>query len=562
VRLFRLTCLGAFFHVLLLINILMQMYFDLRKQALATSLVFLSLNGLLAWWSVNRGVETYGIGYALASFMALLLGYLLLYRALDQLDYMTFTSQPIGSDEERREATVLAEEERAAEEAAAAAEAEGEEEEEEEEREAPAPIVVAAGEMAPPEPLDEVSVDEVVLEEQEAVPDLDGAAPATGWETPGETAPETATDLPAMRPAGPPREVAPAPDVPIETATDLPGEPKVVPPAPAPEAPVETATDLPGEPKVVPPAPTPVASDLSRRSPEGAEADATATDLPGESELAPPTASVPDAATTEPALDKPAETATDLPDESKLVPDATATDVPREPTLTPPTASVPDAATTEPALDRPAETATDLPEESEPVSTTPPETATDVAGEPGITRPAGDDSDLSRHSAEGAKADATATDVDPAALDAVVDEIEDELEFVGFGPRTPKVADGATETDLGSYLDVVPSEEGAEEEATATDVGELSELEAAVADLAAQVEADPLHEEDEAVATATDVGSLSSLKKAVDALAADVDAGGLDEEAEADEEAEEEPEDEPETPSQLRVDPSDETEAD
>ncbi len=98
IRVFRLTCLGALFHVLLLITILMQMYFDLRTQALATSLVFFVLNGTLAWWSVHRGIDTYGVGYALASFLSLLLGFLLLHRALDRLDYMTFTSQPISTD--------------------------------------------------------------------------------------------------------------------------------------------------------------------------------------------------------------------------------------------------------------------------------------------------------------------------------------------------------------------------------------------------------------------------------------------------------------------------------
>jgi hypothetical protein len=193
--------------------------------------------------------------------------------------------------------------------------------------------------------------------------------------------------------------------------------------------------------------------------------------------------------------------------------------------------------------------------------------------------------------ARSAEADSTATEVDPAAFDAVVNETEDELEFVGFGPRTPKVDAGATETDLGSYLDVLPPEaeedlsavarsaeedlsavaRSAEEDATATDVGELSELEAAVADLAAQVEADPLHEvADAADATATDVGNLSTLKKAVEALADEVDTGQPDEEAE--DQADEEPEDEPDdiTHSQLdivrgdtrRVDPADETEAD
>jgi len=112
VRLFRLTCLGAGFHVLLLICLLMQMYFDLRGQALATSATFLVLNGALAWWSVSRGIETYGVGYAVASFLTLLLGFVLLHRSIERLDYHTFTSQPIGSKEERREAEKLLEQER------------------------------------------------------------------------------------------------------------------------------------------------------------------------------------------------------------------------------------------------------------------------------------------------------------------------------------------------------------------------------------------------------------------------------------------------------------------
>ena len=99
-RVFRLTCLGAFFHVLLLTTVLMQLYFDLRKQAMATAAIFLLLNGGLAWWSVGRGIETYGIGYSIASFLSLLLGYTLLHRALERLDYLTFTNQPIGDDDD------------------------------------------------------------------------------------------------------------------------------------------------------------------------------------------------------------------------------------------------------------------------------------------------------------------------------------------------------------------------------------------------------------------------------------------------------------------------------
>ena len=80
---------------------LMQLYFDLRGQALTTTIVFFVLNGGLAWWSVDRGVESYGIGYAIASFLSLLLGYTLLHRSLERLDHLTFTNQRIASDDEK-----------------------------------------------------------------------------------------------------------------------------------------------------------------------------------------------------------------------------------------------------------------------------------------------------------------------------------------------------------------------------------------------------------------------------------------------------------------------------
>jgi len=98
-RVFRLNCLGAFFHVMLMLTMLMQMYFDLRAQAVGTTLVFLLLNGGLAWWSVEAGEATYGIGYCAASFLSLLLGYSLLHRSIERLDYLTFTGQPIDDGE-------------------------------------------------------------------------------------------------------------------------------------------------------------------------------------------------------------------------------------------------------------------------------------------------------------------------------------------------------------------------------------------------------------------------------------------------------------------------------
>ena len=96
IRILRLTCLGAFFHVMLLLTMLMQLYFDLRTQALGTAVVFFVLNAGLAFWSVDRGIASYGIGYAIASFLSLLLGYTLLHRSLERLEHLTFTNQKIG----------------------------------------------------------------------------------------------------------------------------------------------------------------------------------------------------------------------------------------------------------------------------------------------------------------------------------------------------------------------------------------------------------------------------------------------------------------------------------
>jgi uncharacterized membrane protein len=98
VRVFRALCLGAFFQVMLLITLLMQLYFDLRWKALFTSLIFLVLNTGFAILSVKTGLWTYGFGYALATLLSLLIGYAMLARASRHLDYYVFTGQPIAAD--------------------------------------------------------------------------------------------------------------------------------------------------------------------------------------------------------------------------------------------------------------------------------------------------------------------------------------------------------------------------------------------------------------------------------------------------------------------------------
>ncbi len=96
----RACCIGAFFHVLLLVVILIQLYFDLRSNALWTAIVFLALNGAMAVWSVSTGLHSYGVGYAIASFFGLVFGYWMLTRNYDRLEYLAFTTAPVELDDE------------------------------------------------------------------------------------------------------------------------------------------------------------------------------------------------------------------------------------------------------------------------------------------------------------------------------------------------------------------------------------------------------------------------------------------------------------------------------
>lgn len=99
VPVFRACCLGALFHVFLLIAILLLLYFDLRQRAALAALCFLGLNATLAAVSVRLGLETYGLGYAIGSLVSLVLALWMLARGLERLEYVTFASQGLDTTE-------------------------------------------------------------------------------------------------------------------------------------------------------------------------------------------------------------------------------------------------------------------------------------------------------------------------------------------------------------------------------------------------------------------------------------------------------------------------------
>lgn len=107
VALFRLPIMGnlilekaiiaAFLQMVLLTIMIFMMYFDIKKELMAVSGVFLLANLVLTVVSINMGYVFYGYGYLFACLIALSLGYILLNRHINNLEYHTFVGQPLVS---------------------------------------------------------------------------------------------------------------------------------------------------------------------------------------------------------------------------------------------------------------------------------------------------------------------------------------------------------------------------------------------------------------------------------------------------------------------------------
>ncbi len=94
----RIAFVGAFLQALLIIAIIVLCYFDLRRRVLVTALVFVTANAGFSWLSIQLGPAWYGHGYCFACLIALLVAAASLFDALDSLERLTFTGQPLTSE--------------------------------------------------------------------------------------------------------------------------------------------------------------------------------------------------------------------------------------------------------------------------------------------------------------------------------------------------------------------------------------------------------------------------------------------------------------------------------
>lgn len=92
IGMFRFGVLGAFFHVLLLFELIILSYFDSRKQVMRIQIFYFIANTLLTLWSMNQGLPYYGMGYFLSSMLTFAVGTFVLFTHTRKLTYHAFIS--------------------------------------------------------------------------------------------------------------------------------------------------------------------------------------------------------------------------------------------------------------------------------------------------------------------------------------------------------------------------------------------------------------------------------------------------------------------------------------
>jgi polysaccharide biosynthesis protein PelG len=92
VPILRYGLVGALFHMLLIANLMVFAYFDLRKELLIVSALFLLLNFFGTIQTVFIGGEYFGYGYCIAAIFSFCISYLLASRRLNQLLFQTFVA--------------------------------------------------------------------------------------------------------------------------------------------------------------------------------------------------------------------------------------------------------------------------------------------------------------------------------------------------------------------------------------------------------------------------------------------------------------------------------------
>jgi len=92
---FKIGALSAFMLIFFQLMVIIMFYFEFRKEALFLTLLFLATNIIATLITLYLGFSSFGYGFFAAGFVSLFCGYFILDHKLDNLEYLTFSSQPI-----------------------------------------------------------------------------------------------------------------------------------------------------------------------------------------------------------------------------------------------------------------------------------------------------------------------------------------------------------------------------------------------------------------------------------------------------------------------------------
>jgi uncharacterized membrane protein len=95
VGIFRYGVAGSLFLTFLLFSVVILMYLDRQKEILVSVGTLLLLNTVLSLVTIEMGYQYYGMGFAVAALISMLIGLLHLANQLYSLEYMTFASIPV-----------------------------------------------------------------------------------------------------------------------------------------------------------------------------------------------------------------------------------------------------------------------------------------------------------------------------------------------------------------------------------------------------------------------------------------------------------------------------------
>lgn len=93
ILIFEKALVALFLQMLVLTLMIFMMYFDIRKELLVVSGLFVFSNAILSFLSLQMGIAFYGYGYLFANFITLSAAYWYLNEHLKNLEYNTFISQ-------------------------------------------------------------------------------------------------------------------------------------------------------------------------------------------------------------------------------------------------------------------------------------------------------------------------------------------------------------------------------------------------------------------------------------------------------------------------------------